>query len=535
MNWWNISISLIGGLALFLYGMSQMTTALKAVAGNRLKTLLARMTKNRWTSMTAGTVITAVIQSSSVTTVLVVGFVSAGLLAFPKTLGIILGANIGTTITAQIIAFKITDTALLIIAAGYLISVVSRSAKLRHLGGIFLGLGLVFLGMKLMTDASMPLRDYTPFIELMGQFSRPFWGILLGAVFTALVQSSSATTGVVIVMASQGLITLQAGIAIIIGANIGTCVTAMLAAINKPRAALKVALSHVTFKLIGAALWVAFIQQLAQGVSAITEADLGRQIAHAHSIFNISTALVLIGFTKPIAQMINWLVPDDTRKPNRQYLLDAYYLEHTGLALDMTKQAIHDMAGTLKEIADDSLPVLLSGTAQDLEQLRARDALIDTQHEKILSYMGQIQQKPLKTNDQQRVKRQTEIANILETAADMITADMVEAAEHRVKLGFEVSEVTRQRLTDLFHEAYQALYAAMDAVKNRSEAKAQQVKQSKSGFAVHHARVHEHLYARLAHVDTYRVDIIRFELELLEMARRLHSLARRLARRAGDT
>jgi phosphate:Na+ symporter len=234
INWWSISFSLAGGLALFLYGMVIMTNSLKSVAGDKLSGFLTKMTKNRLTAMTAGAGITSIIQSSSITTVLIVGFVSAGLMEFSKTLGIILGANIGTTITAQIIAFKITDAALIIVAIGYLISAITKSKKLKNFGTIFLGLGLIFLGMNIMSQATMPLRNYQPFIEIMQSTTLPVYGILLGAIFTALVQSSSATTGVVIVLASQGLINIENSIALIIGANIGTCFTAFLAAIGKP-------------------------------------------------------------------------------------------------------------------------------------------------------------------------------------------------------------------------------------------------------------------------------------------------------------
>jgi phosphate:Na+ symporter len=226
-------MGLLGGLALFLYGMDKMSESLKAVAGERMKSILARLTTNRVTGALTGAFVTAVIQSSSVTTVLVVGFVTAGLMSVSQSVGIIMGANIGTTITAQIIAFKVTKYALLIVAAGFAMLFLGKRERTRHHGAGIMGLGLVFFGMGVMGEAMAPLRSYQPFLDAMIRMENPAVGILVAALFTGLIQSSSATTGIVIVMASQGLITLTAGIALILGANIGTCVTALLASIGR--------------------------------------------------------------------------------------------------------------------------------------------------------------------------------------------------------------------------------------------------------------------------------------------------------------
>lgn len=236
-----------GGLALFLYGMRKMTEALKTVAGTGMKAFLGRVTTNRFTAAGAGALVTAVLQSSSVTTVLVVGFVTSGLLTLSQSVGVIVGANIGTTITAQIIAFKITKYALAMIAAGFLVEILARNERVKYYGIALMGLGLIFFGMTLMGDAAYPLRTHEPFMDLMQRMKNPLLGIAVGALFTALVQSSSATTGLVIVMASEGFLSLEAGIALIFGANIGTCITAMLAAIGRPREAVRTAVVHVLF------------------------------------------------------------------------------------------------------------------------------------------------------------------------------------------------------------------------------------------------------------------------------------------------
>ncbi len=252
-------MQLFGGLALFLFGMEQMADALKAVAGERMKTILAKLTTNRYMGAVTGAFVTAIIQSSSVTTVMLVGFVTAGLMSLSQAIGVIMGANIGTTITAQIVAFKVTKYALLLVAVGFGLVFIGKRDNVKQYGHLIMGLGLIFFGMGVMSDAMKPLRSYQPFLDMMITMENPLIGVLVAAVFTGLIQSSSATTGIVIVMATQGLITLPAGIALAFGANIGTCVTAMLASIGKTREALRAAVVHVLFNVAGVAIWFFFI------------------------------------------------------------------------------------------------------------------------------------------------------------------------------------------------------------------------------------------------------------------------------------
>ena len=220
-----IFIQLCGGLALFLFGMDQMAEGLKSVAGERMKVVLKKMTSNRIMGAFTGAFTTAIIQSSSVTTVLLVGFISAGLMSFSQSIAVIMGSNIGTTITAQIVAFQATKAALPMITIGFCMLFFSRRSVIRQYGAVLMGLGMVFFGMVIMSEGMQPLRSYPPFLDLMTSMANPLYGILVAAGFTALVQSSSATTAIVIVMASQGFITLPAGIALAFGANIGTCAT----------------------------------------------------------------------------------------------------------------------------------------------------------------------------------------------------------------------------------------------------------------------------------------------------------------------
>ena len=332
-------MGLLGGLALFLYGMDNLTSALKSIAGPRMRQLLSGLTRNRFQGVFTGAFTTAVIQSSSVTTVLVVGFVAAGLMRLEQSIGIIMGASLGTTVTAQIIAFKVTRFALAAVAAGFALHFLARREVIRNYGVMLLGLGLVFYGMNLMGEATLPLRSFTPFIDFMTRLQNPLVGILFGAAFTALIQSSSATIGVIIVLASQGLIELNAGIALALGANIGTTVTALLASAGKPRIALRTAMVHVLFNVLGVMLWFGFIDQLAALVRLVSPAapkltgtarlaaEVPRQIANAHTLFNATNTLLFIGFTGPLAKLVTMLVPErpdaQTELAEPKYLDDA--------------------------------------------------------------------------------------------------------------------------------------------------------------------------------------------------------------------
>jgi len=263
-------MGLFGGLALFLFGIDQMSHGLKAVAGDGMAKLLGSVTKNRFIGAITGAFVTAILNSSSVTTVLVVGFITAGIMTLTQSIGVIMGANIGSTMTAQIVAFNVTQYAMLPIAIGFGMIFFGKTESMKHGGAMLFGLGLLFGGMGVMSDAMYPLRSYPPFLELMGQLENPLLGILVGAVFTGLVQSSAATTGIAIVMASEGLMSLPAGIALALGANIGTCATAVLASIGKPVAAKQAAAAHIVFNILGVLIWLPFIDLLAQLSASIS-------------------------------------------------------------------------------------------------------------------------------------------------------------------------------------------------------------------------------------------------------------------------
>ncbi|MBT3309181.1 MAG: Na/Pi cotransporter family protein [Gammaproteobacteria bacterium] len=547
MDWWQMGIKLFGGLALFLFGMEQMADSLKAVAGEKMKTILAKLTTNRFTGAITGALVTAVIQSSSVTTVLVVGFISAGLMSMAQSIGVIMGANIGTTITAQIVAFKVTKYALLMIAMGFSMLFFSKQNKIKHYGGMIMGLGLVFFGMSVMSDAMHPLRSYQPFLDLMVEMSNPLLAILIAAGFTALVQSSSATTGIVIVMASQGFITLPAGIALAFGANVGTCVTAMLASIGKPREALRAAAVHVLFNVLGVLLWLGFITQLADVVTTFSpahpelsgidrlSAETPRQIANAHTIFNISNTLIFILFTGQFARLVEWMVPDRPLEEEQLITLrhlDEELLSTPSLALNRARMELVQMSGVVEEMHQNILPAIIKGSPSDLQSLAREDQKVDRLHQEIIRYMGQISGNKLSEVEATELSSLFEITNALENIGDLIETDMVELGLQRIEEEINISPQTVSVLQGIHTMVAQSLTSVTAAIKTEHSAEANQVVDMKTEFNLLVNSAHQHQMERLTADESKRIQTYSLEVEVIEKLKRIYYFSKRIAKAA---
>lgn len=542
---WPIVIGLVGGLALFLFGMEQMTAALKQVAGRRMKTMLARLTTNRFTATLTGAFVTAVIQSSSVTTVLVVGFISAGLMTLPQSIGVILGANVGTTITAQIIAFKVTKYALVLVAVGFTMLFVAKRERIRQYGTMLMGLGLIFFGMELMGDATSPLRSYEPFIMIMQRMESPWLGIFAGAAFTAVIQSSSATTGVVIVLATQGFITLEAGIALILGANIGTCITALLAALGKPRDAVRAAVVHILFNVIGVAIWVGFIGYLAafvemfspaastlQGVERLA-AETPRQIANAHTLFNVANTILFLPFTVLLSKLVVRLVPDrpdiegEVVKPR---YLDDILLDTPALALDRVRMELRRMGDRAARMVNEALPAALDGELEDLKALKQRDEEIDILHAAVITYLGRLAQENLDEAQSKVHFDYLEAANNIESIADLVETNVAEAGMERLGAGFRVSDATRGILGALHERVSLAVQLSFEALDARDAGMAGRVVGAKSEINRLADDAEGHLARRLTADEPDRLSLYSFESDMIEYLKRLYYFAKRIAK-----
>lgn len=304
---------LLGGLAFFLYGMDLMGEGLKKAAGKRLSDILKRLTTNRILGMAVGLFVTALIQSSSATTVMVVGFVDAKLMSLSQAVGVIMGANIGTTITGQLIALNLSDVAPLFAFCGVMLLLLGKDGRLRPLGQLMLGLGILFIGMNTMSAAMEPLKEEEWFRGLMAGFTNPFLGIAAGMTVTALIQSSSASVGLLQALAAQGLIGIRGAVFVIYGQNIGTCITSVLAALGAGKNAKRTALCHVLFNVLGTILFLFITAALpfAGWVEALTPGNPVKQIANVHTIFNVVTTFLLLPFADWLARLSTDLLPGE--------------------------------------------------------------------------------------------------------------------------------------------------------------------------------------------------------------------------------
>ncbi len=545
IDWLRLLMGLFGGLAMFLFGMEQMSDGLKGAAGDTLKDVLARLTKNRFMGALTGAFVTAVLNSSSVTTVLVVGFISAGFMSLSQSIGVIMGANIGSTFTAQIIAFNVTQYALIMVALGFYLLFTAKQEKNRYYGAMIMGLGLVFYGMGVMGEAMQPLRSYEPFIELMQKMENPLLGILVGAVFTGLVQSSAATTGIAIVMATEGLISLPAGIALAFGANIGTCVTAILAAIGKPVEAKRAAAVHTLFNIAGVLVWVMFIPLLVDIVTAISPAapelagkarmaaEVPRQIANAHTIFNISNTLLFIGFTSVFARLVEKLIPEkplDTKVIVTPKFLDDELIEVPPMALERVRLEIGHMGDIISQMMSGVQTAWRQRDREALDEVLKMDDKVDILHEAILGYLGRIRRETM-TNEQSVEFQSLMTATVnLEGLADIIESELVALGKQSIDRKLEPDETTRilyGELTELVKQAIGQVVAAIRGEDQQAAASVLALKDEVRRLADEAlARQSE----RIGIAETGNIELIRLEFEVLDNLRRLYTLAKRIAK-----
>ncbi|EIJ43437.1 Na/Pi-cotransporter [Beggiatoa alba B18LD] len=540
----DMSMGLLGGLALFLYGMDMLSVALKRIAGERMQVILAKLTKNPAMGAFTGTVVTAVVQSSSVTTVLVVGFVAGNLLTLNQAVSIIIGAQLGSTITAQIIAFKITKYALLMLAIGFLMQFLAKRDNLIEYGRSLMGLGLLFFGMGVMSDAMQPLRTYPPFLSFLTHLDNVWLSIFIGWLFTALIQSSAATLGILLILAGQGLITLPVAIAISFGAHIGTCLTALLAAIGRPREAVRAAVAHLFTSILGVILWVAFIDDLAQLTVAFSPAstdiekqavEVPRQIANAYTLFNLINLLIFVWFTSTITRIIYWIIPEkpegDIRiKPK---YLDSLLLETPSLALEAVRHELQHLGKRINEMFAAIMPALLSSDYQALTNIAGMDNDIDTLHGDIIYYLGEISKRSLTNKQTQDLLNLIDATNSLENIGDLLETDLVVLGQKRLSHHISFSPETQEILRQVHHTIGDLLKTAIEGLVEQDTEKTKQVINMKDRLheLINHAGQNqvERLVATQQE-PAQRVMSYTIKTDILEKFRRVYYFAKRIAK-----
>lgn len=538
-------IGLAGGLALFLHGMTMMSDAMRAMAGSRLKDIMARLAGNRWSALLTGIVVTAVVQSSSVTSVIAIGFVSAGILTLGQALVVIMGAAVGSTVTAQIIAFDVSMLAFLLVAIGLGMSLFKARHIVSHLGSVILGLGVVFIGLSMMSGFMAPLRSYQPFIDLMASMSNPLLGILIGALFTAVVQSSSATLGVIIALASQGLIPLHAGIALVFGANIGTTITGMLATIGQPRTALHAALGLFSFKVLLVVLWLplmSLLERITRAVSPTAEGlalaeqlafEVPRQVANVHMIVNVSTVLILLPFTNLLAALIVRLVGEGPQEQAREALapaLNPVLLEMPPMAVDAARLEVIHLGERVGKLLNSAVPAILDGRAAALDELHAEERLIDEHHAEITVFIEKLLQPELAPDVCRTAVDLVEAADYLESIGDLVDKEMIPLHRRQLERGIETDPQTRERLGALAEAVGHEFRRALQAVAESDQALARSVLSAKSQVRGLERAAVEAQISTGPDEGAARLLPGAFERELSESLRRTYSLIRRFVR-----
>lgn len=379
-------LSLLGGLALFLYGMNMMSTGLEMAAGDRMKSILEKLTANRVVGVLVGALITAVIQSSSATTVMVVGFVNSGLMTLTQAVWIIMGANIGTTITGQLIALDVGAIAPLVAFAGVVLVTFVHNPKLNSIGQILAGFGVLFIGMNTMGDAMAPLKDVPEFVNMMTSFSNPLIGILVGALFTALIQSSSASVGILQTLASSGLIALDGAVFVLFGQNIGTCITAVLASIGTNREAKQTTIIHLSFNIIGTIIFtiLCLTTPLVSFVESWTPMRVSAQIANMHTLFNVVTTLLLLPVGQYLVKFAQHILPvqqkDIDLAKKLVYINPVHEDKNIGTSMIYLKQTINEikrMGKLVQENIADSFDQVIHFDPKKSELINQREELLD--------------------------------------------------------------------------------------------------------------------------------------------------------------
>lgn len=416
-------LGLLGGLSLFLYGMHMMSEGLEQSAGDRLQSILEKLTRNRILAIIVGAVITAVIQSSSATTVMVIGFVSSGLMPLRKAVWVIMGANIGTTITGQLIALDIGMIAPLFAITGTVMVTFMKNKKINHIGEVIAGLGILFIGMNFMGDAMAPLQSNEGFINLMTTFSNPLYGIIAGAIFTAIIQSSSASIGILQTLASQGLISLQSSSFVLFGQNIGTCITASLASLSGNRNAKRAALIHLLFNVIGTVIFVSvcLYSPFIEMVGSWTPGNPMAQIANVHTIFNIVTTLVLLPFGNYLADLSIKLLP---MKDEEVKSADAFVTEipigASILAVNQMKVYLHKMFTHAEESFKSIGSTYLEGAKSNRDLIKHNEDYINALNYQISEFMKKISRLDLQDSDQQQCNIMFKLSLDIERISDHI-------------------------------------------------------------------------------------------------------------------
>ena len=465
-----IVISLLGGLGLFLYGMNLMGESLEKVAGSKMKKIIELLTKNIFMGVLLGAVVTAVIQSSSATTVMVVGFVNAGLMGLPQAVGVIMGANIGTTVTAQIVSFDLTGMAPLALGIGILLYLFAGNEKYKQVGEVFIGFGLLFTGMESMKLAVSPLAEYKGFTDLLSTFGRyPILGLLLGFGITAIIQSSSAAMGMLVVLASQGLVPLSSALPILYGQNIGTCVTSLISSIGANKNAKRAAMIHLIFNILGTIIFLILLNGIVvKFVVSLDPGNVARQIANVHTIFNIVSTILLLPCNKLIVKLAMRIVPDkeDEIEEDESRVIkyiDDRMIQTPPIALASTIKEVARMGEKARDSVDYAMEGILEASSEGIERCFKQEKSINQLQKTILNYLLKLSKAPLSEEDRETVDTLFNTVNDIERIGDH-AENLAEIAQSAIDGQVYFSEQGQNEISDMYNKVIASYSYALESM-----------------------------------------------------------------------
>jgi len=490
--------SLIGGLALFLFGLRMGGGHLESVAGNRLRYIISRLISNRFKGLAVGALSTVILQSSSATTVMLVSFTSVGLISVLQSLSLILGADIGTTITVQLIALKIYDYALLLVTLGFLMTLMNKDTRGYRIGGVILAFGFIFFGMSVMSQAVSPLKNHPQATHLlMSLGDKPIWGIIVSALFTGIIQSSAATLGLVLTLSLQGLIVdLSTAIPLILGANIGTCATALLASLSANTEGKKVAWGHTVFKITGVVIMFPFIRPVAD-VFSHTSGDITRHIANIHTFFNVGMAFLFIPFIKIYDKFLQMLLPQSEPAPKAfaPRYLEPSLLQSPDLALGQATREILRMADIVFDMVKNTMTVYRNNDEDLYRQLVSQDDKVDLLEESITPYLTKLSQKELNSQQGDREIALLFIASELEQIGDLVSKKLMVYARKKIDEPYYFSDEGFDEISQFHAEVVTTLQMTINAFASWDRTLAEKVIERRKRLSLEENRLHR------AHID----------------------------------
>lgn len=476
MGSFEIFVGIFGGLGLFLYGMKLMSDGLESAAGEKLKGILEKVTSNRFVGVLVGAVVTSIIQSSSATTVMVVSFVNAGLMSLSQAVGVIMGANIGTTITAQMVSFKLDTIAPIFIGVGAILVLISKKKKIKDIAYIGLGFGILFLGMGTMSGALKPVAEtpaFTEFILVVG--NNAFLGLMTGLIMTAIVQSSSATTGILVALAATGAIDMRLAFPVILGCNIGTCVTALLASIGANRTAKKAALLHLFFNIFGAIIFLPFVMQIKELVEVISPGNVARQVANAHTIFNVTVTVIMFPLAGYLVKLVNFLVPGDGKVQAKGAMyLDKQLLNTPIIASGQVVKETVRMAQLAKANFELSMEAFMKNSQECIDKVYENEKLINVIEKDITDYLIELSQHELTEEDAKIVSETYHTINDIERIGDH-AENIVELASYRIGNRLELSEEALTELNEIYAATLESVNLSITSYSNMESVSVEEI------------------------------------------------------------